>query len=178
MKKTLITIIVLVLSLGAWIFVDRYNHIQVFSEYEGKTVLDIYDSTWVEPIKGRWLNLEDECKVYNNFIYVDDFNPISRTWKESYSMYTIWIYYDDSGQPLPLTVTESDIYFTPNFMPDYDYKYYDEIDGIKVYYEKIDSSLYLKLESKTKIITFNISIYHQDRLEGFVEKAIEVLNDQ
>lgn len=174
-RKVIITIILICLSLCAWILYDRHKNIRVVSNYQGKFALEVYESFWVEPLKGRWLNLEDECNTNFANIYVEDFNPILRTWEKGYSMDTTWYYYDEAGQPLILRVSESDIYFTPDFTPTIDYEYYGEIDGIKVYYKIIDSKIYTMMESKTKTIKFEISIYDQDRLEGFMKKAIDVL---
>ena len=177
MKRKIKLLIAVVLLFCSIILIDRHKHIEHDYDHEGISYITITDGIFVNVPHGKWLDLSDDMNVSWTNMFVDKYNYLLCTWKNNYSMATQWVYYDYGGQPFLLSVVENDMNFNKKILTPVEYTYYGEIEGLKIHYGYLNNSIYVKIESKTKIIEINLYKEHKEVLERVVLKAIDVLKD-
>ena len=149
-------------------------HISKYGEWEGKTFLHIQNQFMINAPKGDWIDLES----YNltremTFVYVDSYNSIVKTWDNEYACLSYWKYFDESGQPLLLTVIETNSSF-PVEMTETEITTQEMmIDGIRICYNQPSveetKNFVLTIESDTKKVIVELAAFSLEPLYPVLE---------
>ena len=177
-KKIMLIISLVVIVIGSIILYDRHKHIR-YENIFYENHIEIRDGLFFDAPNGKWLDLSDEMLMNWTNVFVDGYNHLFCTWDNIYNMYTNWAYkIKKDGPPYLLRVIEKDIYDRRTIANPVDYiYYYGEVEGLKISYDYLNDSIYVKIESKTKTIELDIYKEHKEVLEKVVLKAIDVLKD-
>ncbi|MBQ9841364.1 MAG: helix-turn-helix transcriptional regulator [Erysipelotrichaceae bacterium] len=167
-------LILAVLVISGLIIGNRHMHISKYGEWEGKTFLHIQNQFMINSPKGDWIDLESyDLTREMTFVYVDSYNSIVKTWDNEYACLSYWKYFDESGQPLLLTVIETNSSF-PVEMAETAITTQEIInDGIYIRYNQPaveeTSTFVLTIESDTKKVTVELPSFSLDSLYPVLE---------
>lgn len=178
-KKIILTILLLIIALLAWIKIDRSINVQnYYHDHRGQQLI-ITDSIWMDAPNGLWLKLDKNTyKPMDAIIFVEEYNRFTNSWKGIVSANTFYTYHDEAGQPLILQVKE--------FIPDptstdvdlYPLTNHETINNINIKYGEIDNSEFqLNLESDKKIIKLKFSKHDIEIIKPIIYKAWEIINE-
>ncbi|MBR5795094.1 MAG: hypothetical protein IKY26_02990 [Erysipelotrichaceae bacterium] len=169
--KYVVFIVVLILAL---LIGNRHMHISKYGEWEGKTFLHIQNQFMINAPKGDWIDLEFyDLTREMTFVYVDSYNSIVKTWDNEYACLSYWKYFDESGQPLLLTVIETNSSFPVEMTETAITTQEIIIDGINIRYNQPTveetSTFVLTIESETKKVTVELPSFSLDPLYSVLE---------
>ncbi len=176
LKIWLVVFVVMLSLAGVAVLVDRHRNIEYEGSWEGKSIVWIHESFFVDIPCETGLDLREEgLKPYFAWMYADSINPLLKTLKNPIMYYTDWIVTSDSGQPMSVQVIEKNA-STPQDVVIYaeEATVFKSIDGIEVAYNEpqdAGSSFMLQLQNGDRIIQLQFAYMLLDDLMPVVEKA-------
>ena len=174
----------ILLILAGFVMIDRHRNIRYEGKYQGKAVVYMNDSWFVNiPFEsGLDLSTEGLTPVFS-YVYADSLNPIFKTVNNPSLYFTDWVYHTEHGEPAMFMVYEQsewDLTFTNPYADEL--TAFDTIDGTEISYSKRENGEFavcLKKENRTIVMVFSYS--QLDELKAVLEKAWEEIrmeNDQ
>lgn len=167
-------ILFMVVLIVALLIGNRHMHISKYGEWEGKTFLHIQNQFMINAPKGDWIDLESyDLTREMTFVYVDSYNSIVKTWDKEYACLSYWKYFDESGQPLLMTVIETNSSFPVEMAETEKTTQEMIIDGLKVSYNQPSiedkNTFVLTIESDTKKVSVELPAFSLDPLYPVLE---------
>lgn len=170
-------VLAVILSLtGIVALVDRHRNIEYEGSWEGKSIVWMHESFFVDIPCETGLDLREEgLKPFFAWLYADSVNPLLRTLKNPVMYYTDWIVTADSGQPMTVQVIEKNASSPQAVVVQIeDATVFKTIDGIEIAYNEpqgAESVFMLQLQNGDRIIQFQFAYTLLDEVMPALEKA-------